>query len=63
MTLRPGGQILHPAPLSHGSGLYALPHLLKGSCQVVPESTGFEPGEIFDMIAAWPGAIFLLRRR
>lgn len=26
---------LHTAPMSHGSGLYALPHLLKGSHQVV----------------------------
>ncbi len=54
----PWRALLHPAPLSHGSGLYALPHLMKGSCQVLPESGGFEPGEIFDLIEAWPGSIF-----
>ena len=56
--LPPWRAILHPAPLSHGSGLYALPHLLKGSCQVLPESAGFEPAEIFDLIDAWPDSIF-----
>lgn len=54
----PWRAMLHPAPLSHGSGLYALPHFIKGSCQVLPESAGFDPAEIFDLIAAWPGAVF-----
>jgi len=53
----PYSSILHPAPLSHGSGLYVLPHLLKGSCQVVPESAGFEASEIFAMIQAWPNTV------
>ncbi len=53
----PHSSILHPAPLSHGSGLYALPHLMKGSCQVVPESAGFEAAEIFSMIQSWPGTV------
>ncbi len=26
----PGDSILHAAPLSHGSGLYGLPHLARG---------------------------------
>ena len=54
----PWRAILHPAPLSHGSGLYALPHLMKGSCQVVPESGSFEPAEIFDLIGAWKDCVF-----
>ena len=33
--LGPGEAKLHAAPLSHGSGLYALPHLLKGGHQVI----------------------------
>ncbi|MAO93041.1 MULTISPECIES: AMP-binding protein [unclassified Hwanghaeella] len=53
--LQPGGAVLHAAPMSHGSGLYILPHLARGCCQVTPESGGFDPAEIFDTIAAWPG--------
>lgn len=44
--LGPGDTILHPAPLSHGSGLYAIPHFASGSLSVIPESGGFEPDEI-----------------
>ena len=40
---------LHAAPLSHGSGLYAIPHLLKGSHQVV--LGGFEAARVCDAIA------------
>ncbi len=34
----------HAAPLSHGSGLYALPHILRGSHQIV--LPGFEPADV-----------------
>ena len=54
----PWQSILHPAPLSHGSGLYALAHLMKGSCQVIPESGGFDEDEIFTLITAWPQTVF-----
>src|SRR5438105_905077 len=40
---------LHAAPLSHGSGLYSIPHLLKGSHQVV--LGGFEAARVLDVIA------------
>jgi len=40
-------QILHAAPLSHGSGLYMLPHILMASTQILPESGKFDPAEIF----------------
>ena len=42
--------ILHAAPLSHGSGAYALPHIARGSAQVFPESSHFEPAEILDLL-------------
>ena len=45
-AIRPGDSILHAAPLSHGSGLYALPHWAAGALQVLPESGGFEPDEV-----------------
>jgi long-chain acyl-CoA synthetase len=53
--LEPGGAILHAAPMSHGSGIYILPHLARACCQVTPESGGFEPAEIFETIGHWPG--------
>jgi len=54
----PWNSILHPAPLSHGSGLYALAHFLEGSCQVLPESRGFNPEEIFALSDRWPQSVF-----
>lgn len=54
----PWTAILHAAPISHGSGLYGLAHIMKGSCQVIPESGGFEPEEIFKMIQKWPNLSF-----
>ena len=37
------------APLSHGAGLYALPHILRGSHQIV--QSGFEPADVLDVFA------------
>lgn len=54
--VRPGEQILHAAPLSHGSGLYMLPHVCKAGVNVVPESGGFDPAEIADLAGRW-GAV------
>src|SRR5262245_60436535 len=36
--LAAGDTALHPAPLSHGSGLYGLPHFAVGAVNVIPES-------------------------
>jgi acyl-CoA synthetase (AMP-forming)/AMP-acid ligase II len=35
--------VLHAAPLSHGSGLYALPNIGKAAAHVFLESTSFDP--------------------
>lgn len=48
-----GDTILHAAPLSHGSGLYVLPHIIAGAVNVVPESQGFDPQEILDLLPRW----------
>jgi long-chain acyl-CoA synthetase len=56
--LAPGDSILHAAPLSHGSGLYGLPHFAAGALNVIPESGGFEPQEIFRLVAAHRGVSF-----
>lgn len=49
-----GDQLLHAAPMSHGSGLYMIPYVMHGGVNVVPESGGFDPAEIFKLIEAWP---------
>ncbi|KNG92752.1 class I adenylate-forming enzyme family protein [Pseudaestuariivita atlantica] len=54
----PWAAILHPSPLSHGSGLYALVHLRQGAVQVVPGSGGFDPAEMAGLLRDWPGAVF-----
>lgn len=52
-TVPIGGACLHAAPLSHGSGLYMMPHVARAGVNVVPESGGFEPDEIFTLFAHW----------
>src|SRR5437764_11831253 len=49
----PGDSVLHAAPMSHGSGLYILPHVQRMAVNVVPESGSFEPDEIFRLFADW----------
>ena len=55
-TLAPGDPILHAAPMSHGSGLYIMAHVMGRGVNVVPESGGFEPEEIFSLFRAWPNS-------
>jgi acyl-CoA synthetase (AMP-forming)/AMP-acid ligase II len=50
--------IVHAAPLSHGSGIYVLPHVARGANNVIPQSGGFEIGETLELIAQWPGCSF-----
>ncbi|MEE9275483.1 MAG: AMP-binding protein, partial [bacterium] len=50
-----GDCILHAAPMSHGSGLYILPHMAMAAKQVIPESGGFDPEEIFRLLPAHEG--------
>ena len=54
----PGDCILHPAPMSHGSGMYILPHVAAAAKQAIPASGGCEPDEVFALIEAHPGASF-----
>jgi long-chain acyl-CoA synthetase len=57
-TLAPDDAALHVAPLSHGSGLYGLPHFAAGAVNVIPESGHFEPAEIFELLEHWPNVSF-----
>jgi long-chain acyl-CoA synthetase len=54
----PGDAILHAAPLSHGSGLYAVPHVARGGVNVLPESGGFDASEVVELVAAWDRSLF-----
>jgi long-chain acyl-CoA synthetase len=55
-TIAPGDSIIHAAPMSHGSGMYGLPHVAQAAHQVIPESGSFEPDEIFRLAAHHGGA-------
>lgn len=50
--------ILHAAPLSHGSGLYSLPHVARGAVNVVPASGGVDADEIAELLHHWHGMSF-----
>ncbi|MCK9230968.1 MAG: long-chain fatty acid--CoA ligase [Syntrophales bacterium] len=49
-SLGPEDAILHAAPLSHGSGLYALPNVAKAAVNVILESKSFNPEQVFKTI-------------
>src|SRR4029077_18020957 len=42
----PRDSILHAAPLSHGAGLYGMPHVARGAVSVLPHSGGVDGEEI-----------------
>ena len=48
--------LVHAAPMSHGSGLYIAPYVLRGARQVLPASGAFDPGEFLDLCAHHPGS-------
>jgi acyl-CoA synthetase (AMP-forming)/AMP-acid ligase II len=56
--LMPGEALLHAAPMSHGSGLYMIPHVLGAGAQIIPESGRFEPNEILEVAARRDGISF-----
>lgn len=51
--------ILHAAPLSHGSGLYALPHIAKASHQIIPAGSSFDPAEIVALTHLYENMTFM----
>jgi acyl-CoA synthetase (AMP-forming)/AMP-acid ligase II len=52
--IAPDDAILHAAPLSHGSGLYGLPHVAKAANNVIAQSSHFDPAEIAALLQRWP---------
>jgi fatty-acyl-CoA synthase len=47
--------LVHGAPMSHGSGVYIPPYVLRGARQVIPESGAFEVEEFLDLCEHHPG--------
>ena len=56
--MSPDDSVLHAAPISHGSGLYGLPHVARGAVSVTPRSGGADPAEIAELLGRWPGMSF-----
>ncbi len=54
-AIAPGDTILHCAPLSHGSGLYVVPHIACAAAHVVPDSGGFDAAELVELLGSWQG--------
>ncbi|MFZ4719715.1 MAG: AMP-binding protein [Ilumatobacteraceae bacterium] len=50
--------VLHAAPISHGSGLYGLPHIARGATSVIPESGGLDGVELSGLLRDWNGLSF-----
>jgi long-chain acyl-CoA synthetase len=57
-AVMPEDCILHLAPLSHGAGLYGLPHVARGAVSVFTESGGAGGEEIAALLRRWPGMSF-----
>ena len=45
-AIAPADLMCYAAPISHGCGLYAIPHLMAGARHVVPASAGVDPAEL-----------------
>ncbi|NHA69805.1 AMP-binding protein [Phycicoccus flavus] len=50
--------VLHAAPLSHGSGLYGLPHVAKGAVSVMPGPGVLDGAGLLRYLERWPGLSF-----
>ena len=46
--------VLHAAPLSHGAGLYGLPHVARGAVSVFPDG-GLDAAQLATLLRRWPG--------
>jgi acyl-CoA synthetase (AMP-forming)/AMP-acid ligase II len=49
-NIQPGEVVLHAAPMSHGSGIVALPAVARGAVQLILETKSFDPRVLFRTI-------------
>jgi long-chain acyl-CoA synthetase len=48
-NVAPSDAMVYAAPMSHGAGLYAIPHLMARARHVVPASGSVDPAELFEL--------------
>lgn len=53
----PWDAILHVAPMSHGSGLYSIPFVIKAGCHVIPEIKSFNADQVFALSTSWKNSV------
>ena len=51
-NIQPGEMVAHAAPLSHGSGIVALPAIARAATNVIFDGKSFEPKALFALIEA-----------
>ena len=51
----PQDAILQAAPLSHGAGLYGVPHVARRAVTIIPESGGIDGDQLAVLLRRWPG--------
>lgn len=56
--IAPGEHLIHAAPMSHGSGLYIIPHVANGASQVVTASGKFKETELLELLAHFSSCTF-----
>jgi long-chain acyl-CoA synthetase len=49
-NIHPGEVVLHTAPMSHGSGIVALPAVARGAVQLILDTKSFDPRVLFETI-------------
>ncbi|MGI9658673.1 MAG: class I adenylate-forming enzyme family protein [Gaiellaceae bacterium] len=49
-SFQPEDVVLHPAPLSHGCGLYALASIARGADNIIYHHASFNPAEMLQMV-------------
>lgn len=56
--IEPADHLIHAAPMSHGSGLYIVPHVARGASQVIPVSGKFQEEELVGLINHFGSSTF-----
>lgn len=51
-SFRPDDVVLHAAPLTHGSGMFMLPSLARGSHNLLTDRGHFDPAAVFSLVAS-----------
>ncbi len=56
--VRSQDSVVYAAPLSHGAGLYGLPHVARGAVNVIPHGGAADGAEIARLLRRWSGVSF-----